>query len=231
MSVHCLAHWTLIKDTFKSNGSCVETDKNGAAEPFLCCAIIRVVSATSAEEPTGEIPVAGSLEPDCISGHRVRRVNHFARGGREGDKDDPSCKIRYPRHGSRRNDADCYPGSEGQNAGNNWNHYYGNYHGSNGDAIAAGVIGLAAGAIIGGILAQPTYRSPVYADPYRYQNLGPVGSYYANGYYQEPVYARRSLQPWSRGWYNYCRSRYRSFNPRTGTFFGYDGREHFCTAG
>ena len=67
--------------------------------------------------------------------------------------------------------------------GNNWNHHYGNYHGSNGDAIAAGVLGLAAGAIIGGILAQPTYRSPVYADPYRYQNLGPVGSYYTNGYY------------------------------------------------
>jgi hypothetical protein len=115
--------------------------------------------------------------------------------------------------------------------GNNWNHHYGNYHGSNGDALAAGVLGLAAGAIIGGILAQPTYRSPVYADPYRYQNLGPVGGYYANGYYQQPVYARRSLQPWSRGWYDYCRNRYRSFNPRTGTFFGYDGREHFCTAG
>ena len=35
--------------------------------------------------------------------------------------------------------------------------------------------------------------------PYRYQRLGPVGGYYANGYYQEPVYVRRSLQPWSRG--------------------------------
>ena len=115
------------------------------------------------------------------------------------------------------------------NAGNNWNHYYGN---SNGDAVAAGIVGLAMGAIIGGILAQPTYyRSPVYADPYRYQRLGPVGGYYANGYYQEPVYVRRSLQPWSRGWYNYCRSRYRSFDPRTGTFLGYDGREHFCTGG
>ena len=29
MSVHCLAHWTLVKDTFKSNGSCIETDKDG----------------------------------------------------------------------------------------------------------------------------------------------------------------------------------------------------------
>ena len=29
MSVHCLAHWTLINDAYKSYGSCVETDKDG----------------------------------------------------------------------------------------------------------------------------------------------------------------------------------------------------------
>ncbi|WP_246786493.1 MULTISPECIES: BA14K family protein [Bartonella] len=28
----------------------------------------------------------------------------------------------------------------------------------------------------------------------------------------KPVY-----QPWSAGWRNYCASKYRSFNPRTGT--------------
>ena len=225
MSVHCLAHWTLIKDTFKSNGSCVETDKNGAAEPFLCCAIIRVVSATSAEEPTGEFPVAGSLNLTVFLG---MRVNHFARAVEKETKMIRLVKSAILGMAVAATTLTAIPAA---NAGNNWNRYYGNYHGSNGDAIAAGILGLAAGAIIGGILAQPTYRSPVYADPYRYQNLGPVGSYYANGYYQEPVYARRSLQPLSRGWYNYCRSRYRTFNPRTGTFFGYDGRVHFCTAG
>src|SRR5262245_27681326 len=29
MSVHCLVHWTLIGDAYKSNGSCAETDKDG----------------------------------------------------------------------------------------------------------------------------------------------------------------------------------------------------------
>ncbi|HMF66086.1 MAG TPA: BA14K family protein, partial [Phyllobacterium sp.] len=35
-------------------------------------------------------------------------------------------------------------------------------------------------------------------------------------------------QPWSPGWYRYCANRYRSFNPETGTFRGYDGRDYFC---
>lgn len=37
-----------------------------------------------------------------------------------------------------------------------------------------------------------------------------------------------SLQPWTRAWYNYCDNKYRSFNPRTGTYRGYDGQDHFC---
>jgi hypothetical protein len=35
-------------------------------------------------------------------------------------------------------------------------------------------------------------------------------------------------QPWTEDWYAYCSSRYRSFNPRSGTFVGYDGYERFC---
>ena len=94
----------------------------------------------------------------------------------------------------------------------NYNHYRGG-----GDAVAAGVLGLATGAIIGGVLAQPRYAEPVYAEP-------PVR------YYDQPVYSGGSLEPWSRGWYRYCQNRYRSFDPSSGTFVGYDGREHFCTA-
>ncbi|WP_332123039.1 BA14K family protein, partial [Azorhizobium caulinodans] len=30
-------------------------------------------------------------------------------------------------------------------------------------------------------------------------------------------------------WYAYCASKYRSFDPRTGTYMGYDGRRHPCT--
>ena len=34
--------------------------------------------------------------------------------------------------------------------------------------------------------------------------------------------------PWTPDWYAYCASRYRSFDPGTGYFMGYDGFPHFC---
>ena len=117
-----------------------------------------------------------------------------------------------------------------------WRHH--RHHG-NGDAIAAGVLGLAAGALIGGALAND--RPP--PDANRYYDDG----YYNDGYYDrdvrirpapvrryyvEPrvVYANRYAEPWTRDWYEYCSDRYRSFNSRTGTFTGNDGEQHFCTA-
>ena len=51
--------------------------------------------------------------------------------------------------------------------------------------------------------------------------------------YPETVYLddyAGAYEPWSAGWYEYCSDRYRSFNPRSGTFVGYDGAEHFCVA-
>lgn len=97
------------------------------------------------------------------------------------------------------------------------------------DAIAAGVLGLAAGAIVGGLLASPP-RGPVYIDPpYR-----PVQPDYYPVYRQpvyrpyRPAYYRDSLEPWTGSWYRYCSARYRSFDPASGTFMGYDGRRHFC---
>jgi len=117
-----------------------------------------------------------------------------------------------------------------------WRHH--RHHG-NGDAIAAGVLGLAAGALIGGALAND--RPP--PDANRYYDDG----YYNDGYYDrdvrvrpapvrryyvEPrvVYADRYAEPWTRDWYEYCSDRYRTFNSRTGTFTGNDGEQHFCTA-
>ncbi len=85
-------------------------------------------------------------------------------------------------------------------AGHRHHHYWG------GNAAAAGAFGFAAGAIVGGALAQPRY-------------------YYAPA--PRPV-VRAGLRPWSPRWYEYCANRYRSFDPRTGTFVGYDGRRHFC---
>jgi hypothetical protein len=35
-------------------------------------------------------------------------------------------------------------------------------------------------------------------------------------------------QPWTPEWFAYCRAKYRSFNPSTGYYLGYDGVYHFC---
>jgi hypothetical protein len=125
-------------------------------------------------------------------------------------------------------------------------------HHRNADALVAGAIGLAAGAIIIGALSEQNqprrvYREHVYDEPV-----------YDEQVYDEPVYVepdqdyyppkprphvvRRAkviyaddyagdFAPWTRGWYQYCAARYRSFNPDRGTYRGYDGLNHFCKAG
>ena len=87
--------------------------------------------------------------------------------------------------------------------------YRGGYRGgSNVSALGAGLVGLAAGAVIGSALTP----KQVYVAP-------PPAPYQPVGY---------RPQPWTEDWYAYCSSRYRSFNPRSGTFVGYDGYERFC---
>lgn len=81
----------------------------------------------------------------------------------------------------------------------------------NNDAIALGIIGLGAAAIIGGVIAN-SHNNPrvIYQQPSAPHNAG-------GGY-----------QPWSQSWMRYCSNKYRSFNASTGTYRGYDGRDHFC---
>jgi hypothetical protein len=107
-----------------------------------------------------------------------------------------------------------------------WHHYH---HSDGGAIVAAGVLGLAVGAIAAGAFDDPPYR-PVYDEPiYRpVYNRAPLPR-------PRPVrpYAveyQASLQPWSPEWYRYCGDTYRSFDPATGTYMGYDGQEHFCVA-
>lgn len=45
---------------------------------------------------------------------------------------------------------------------------------------------------------------------------------------QTPPHYRGRYRAWSPEWYAYCSRKYRSFNPRTGYFLGYDGKYHFC---
>ena len=105
----------------------------------------------------------------------------------------------------------------------------------NDDAWIAGAVGFGVGALFGGALAQPRYyHSP---RPYYYQPAPPPPVYYEPApvyvqlapVYVEPanVYSSRPA-PWSPEWYAYCDGRYRSFNPSTGYFLGYDGGYHFC---
>ena len=94
------------------------------------------------------------------------------------------------------------------------------------DAVIGGALGLATGVIIGGALAsQPRYSEPRYVEPDYYPEPEPRVIYR-----RQPVYTP-SYEPWTQSWFDYCSQRYRSFNPRTGTFVGYDGLEHFCVAG
>jgi len=81
-----------------------------------------------------------------------------------------------------------------------------------GNAVGAGLLGFGIGAIVGSALTpQTVYVAPPPPPP-------PV--YYAPAAYGPP--------PWSPDWYAYCASRYRSFNPNTGYFIGYDGVPRFC---
>ncbi len=115
--------------------------------------------------------------------------------------------------------------------GNYGGNYHGNYyrhHGNNGDLVAAGVLGLAVGALVAGVATAPQreYYEPVPV----YRDVPPRA--YRRAYVQEPrvMYAEGALEPWSPEWYDYCQDRYRSFNARTGTYTGYDGVRRFCQA-
>lgn len=81
-----------------------------------------------------------------------------------------------------------------------WRHHRG---GGGGAAIA----GFAAGAILGGALAA---NRPYYGRPY----------YYGGSYAYSPGYGGGAVQ--------YCLSRFKSYDPRSGTYLGYDGYRHPC---
>lgn len=114
-------------------------------------------------------------------------------------------------------------------AGERWRRH--NRHDNTGAIVAAGALGLIAGAVIAG---NANRSQPVYDDYYDYEPQ-PRRVYRENYYRPAPqrrVVYRESyaVEPWTPEWYEYCSDRYRSFNPRSGTFTGYDGLEHFCTA-
>ncbi|POF29580.1 BA14K family protein [Roseibium marinum] len=119
---------------------------------------------------------------------------------------------------NNRGDHNQHYGSHRKQKGHNNNQGY-KKHGNNGNlgaAVAAGVIGLAAGAILLGATRQPSYAGP------------PPVNYYPPAPYPGRVHGTVGYQPWSPAWYQYCSSKYRSFNQSTGTFTTYGGEQRFC---
>jgi hypothetical protein len=71
--------------------------------------------------------------------------------------------------------------------------------------------GLLGGAILGGALAAPYYDEPYYREPY-YDAPAVYGGEY-------PALGNDAF---------YCARRFRSYDPATGTYLGYDGLRHSC---
>lgn len=93
-------------------------------------------------------------------------------------------------------------------SGRNWHHRRGGFW-----------PGFAAGAAIGGLGSYAYYGGGYggyYDDPY----------YYGDSYYDEPSVA---VVPDSGGdSAAYCAQRYKSYDPASGTYLGYDGQRHPC---
>ena len=90
----------------------------------------------------------------------------------------------------------------------------------------AGIVaGIASGLILGGIIgSQQGYYGGYYGGPPAYYGAQP---FYPPGYYG-PVYSPDYGPYYGRRYVGYCASRYRSYDPVSGTYVGRDGRRHYC---
>jgi hypothetical protein len=152
--------------------------------------------------------------------------------------------------------ASALAGSKHHHHGGGYNGgYYGGYNG--GGAFVAGLAGGLLGAALFAppIYAAPVYGAPVYVEPAPiyvqpapiyvepapvYVDPYPTGSAFAPGrrpYSDYPAPSPRVVtydeavggyEPWSQAWLDYCSAKFRSFDRRTGTYLGYDGKRHFC---
>lgn len=73
-----------------------------------------------------------------------------------------------------------------------------------GNSFVGGLVGGLAGSIVGNLVTRPGPTTVVV---------------------QERSY---SPEPWTPEWYDYCANRYRSFDPRTGYYWTYNGFKRFC---
>jgi BA14K-like protein len=111
------------------------------------------------------------------------------------------------------------------------------WHGHRGFGVGAGIAGLAAGALIGGVAAATTpYWGPGYSSygDYGYYPGYAYGPGYAPSYAYAPDYDQGYVYRASPGYGPpvrddaYCAQRFRSYDPASGTYLGYDGIRHAC---
>lgn len=102
-------------------------------------------------------------------------------------------------------------------SGGHWNGGGGNWHGNGWHHRGGFWPGFAAGAAIGGLGSYAYYGGgPYYGD-----------NYYDDGYYDDS--ASVAVVPDTGGDSSaYCAQRYRSYDPASGTYLGYDGLRHPC---
>jgi len=107
-------------------------------------------------------------------------------------------------------------GNTAWNGGGRWHGGGGWHHGRHGGWIP----GAVAGAVVGGAIA----NSYAYYGGPDYYDYGP--DYYADNTYYDAGPEVAVVQ--GGGDASYCAQRYRSWDPATGTYLGYDGRRHPC---
>lgn len=138
----------------------------------------------------------------------------------------PSASFAQPHHmsgsGVRVGSGGVHVGGGGARVGSGWHGHHGGhgggYHRHGGRGFIPGAI---AGALIGGAIASQGYgyySGPAY-------NAAPV--YYDDQYSDDDV-AVVAPAPANDDGVAYCMQTYRSYNPQTGTYLGYDGLQHPC---
>ena len=137
-----------------------------------------------------------------------RSASPLVARGRLGADRRPACGRASPLVG----------GSGPRYAGGNWNggNWNGRWHGGRHYRLGGFWPGVGIGLGIGSSYA---YYGGGYYDPY-YNN-----GYYDDGYYDDGAVA---VVPGGGDDAAYCAQRYRSYDPASGTYLGYDGQRHPC---
>jgi hypothetical protein len=112
------------------------------------------------------------------------------------------------------------------NGGGGWNGggWHGGWHDHDHDRHHGFFPGAIAGAVIGGAIASNAYG--YYGGPDYYYGQTYDDSYYDNGYVDNGAVTDAPGEVGVDA--NYCAQRYRTYDPGSGTYLGYDGLRHPC---